>query len=44
VIELQATAEDKPVDWEIFMTLKALAERGIRELAEIQRKAVSEAG
>lgn len=44
VIELQATAEDKPVDWETFMALKALAERGIRELAEIQRKAVSEAG
>ncbi|MDX8401256.1 MAG: ribonuclease PH, partial [Mariprofundaceae bacterium] len=44
VIELQATAEDQPVAWDTFMALKALADRGIRELAGIQRKAVNEAG
>lgn len=41
VIEVQATAEDKPLHWDQFMLLKKLAEKGIRELAELQQNAVA---
>lgn len=36
MIECQATAEDRPVDWEKVLELKALADKGIRELVAIQ--------
>ncbi len=39
IVELQATSEDRPVDWDAFMALKALAEKGVRELAARQREA-----
>jgi len=41
VVEVQATAEDKPLSWEKFMQLKALANKGIGDLAELQKQAVS---
>ncbi len=41
VIEVQATAEDKPLHWNQFMQLKALADKGVSELAVIQQQAVS---
>jgi len=41
IIEVQATAEDKPLPWEQFMLLKQLAEKGIAELAELQRRAAA---
>ncbi len=40
VIEVQATAEDKPLAWEQFMQLKQLADQAIRELAQHQQEAV----
>ena len=43
IIEVQATAEDKPLPWEEFMLLKNLAEKGIAELAELQRQAAASA-
>ena len=42
VIEVQATAEDKPLPWDQFMELKALADKGISDLARIQLQAVGE--
>jgi len=39
VIEVQATAEDKPLSWDQFMALKALADKGIADLARIQLEA-----
>ncbi|GAV21309.1 ribonuclease PH [Mariprofundus micogutta] len=41
VIEVQATAEDKPLHWDQFMQLKALADKGIGDLAAIQNEAVA---
>jgi len=43
VIEVQATAEDKPLHWEQFMQLKVLADKGIADLAKLQIEAVAEA-
>ncbi len=43
IIELQATAEDRPVGWEAVLALKELAEKGIAELARLQLQAVREA-
>lgn len=40
IIEVQATAEERPVAWTQVEKLKVLAEKGIRELAQIQREAV----
>ncbi|MDX8396588.1 MAG: ribonuclease PH, partial [Mariprofundaceae bacterium] len=40
VIEVQATAEDKPLHWDQFMELKVLADKGIKELATLQLNAV----
>jgi ribonuclease PH len=40
IIEIQATAEDSPMRWDDVLTLKSLAEKGIRELAALQLKAV----
>jgi len=39
VIEVQATAEDKPLSWDQFMQLKALADKGIADLAALQLEA-----
>ena len=41
VVEVQATAEDKPLHWEQFMQLKALADQGISNLARMQLDAVN---
>ena len=38
IIEVQATAEDKPLPWEEFMLLKELAGKGIADLAKLQRQ------
>lgn len=43
VIEVQATAEEKPLHWDQFMHLKALADNGIADLAAIQKQAVANA-
>ncbi|HXH73306.1 MAG TPA: ribonuclease PH [Mariprofundaceae bacterium] len=40
IIEIQATAEDKPLAWEQVLTLKQLADKGIAELAAAQLAAV----
>jgi len=40
IIEIQATAEDKPMQWEDVLALKSLAEKGIGELATLQLKAI----
>ena len=42
VVEVQATAEDKPLAWDQFMELKTLADKGIRDLAALQCAAVAE--
>jgi len=41
IIEVQATAEDKPVSWDQVVALKQLAQTGIAELARLQLKAVN---
>ncbi|MDX8392459.1 MAG: ribonuclease PH [Mariprofundaceae bacterium] len=41
IIEIQATAEDKPMHWDEVLALKALAEKGIADLAELQCAAVA---
>jgi len=43
VVEVQATAEDKPLSWDQFMQLKALADKGISDLAVLQKQAVASA-
>ncbi len=43
VIEVQATAEDRPLHWDQFMELKALADKGIHDLAGMQQQAVESA-
>lgn len=43
VVEVQATAEDKPLSWDQFMQLKALADIGISDLAGVQLAAVTTA-
>jgi len=40
IIEIQATAEDKPMHWNDVLALKTLAEKGIGELAGLQLQAV----
>lgn len=40
VIEVQATAEDKPLTWDQFMQLKTLADKGIADLAQLQIEAI----
>jgi ribonuclease PH len=40
IIEIQGTAEDVPFQRSEFLTLLDLAEKGVRELAELQRQAV----
>jgi len=42
VVEVQATAEDKPLHWEQFMQLKNLADQGIASLALLQMQAVEQ--
>lgn len=41
VIEVQATAEDKPLAWDQFMVLKSLADKGIADLARLQLEAAN---
>ena len=41
VIEVQATAEDKPLAWDQFMVLKGLADKGINDLAKLQLDAAN---
>jgi len=41
IIEIQATAEDKPVLWDQVVTLKNLAQTGISQLTKLQLKAVN---
>jgi len=43
IIEVQATAEDKPMHWDDVLALKSLAEKGVKELAALQLKAVENA-
>lgn len=43
IIEIQATAEDKPMHWDEVLSLKTLAEKGIGELAALQLEAVAAA-
>lgn len=40
IVEFQATAEEKPMSWDQFLTLKTLADKGIRELCAMQRQAI----
>jgi len=40
IIEIQATAEDKPMQWDDVLALKDLAGKGIGELADLQIAAV----
>lgn len=40
IVEVQATAEDKPLNWDEIVQLKALAEKGIGELCLLQEKAI----
>jgi len=41
IIELQATAEDRALGWDRVVEIKNLADKGIRELAQIQQQAVA---
>jgi len=41
IIEVQATAEDRPLHWDQFMELKSLADKGIHDLAAYQLKAIA---
>lgn len=41
VIEVQATAEDKPLAWDDFIQLKVLADQGIQRLAQHQLAALT---
>jgi len=41
IIEIQCTAEEKPIDEEHFSALFALAKTGVKQLAEAQRIAIS---
>jgi len=44
VVEVQATAEDKPLHWDQFMVLKGLADEGMTQLAALQLQAVKRHG
>ena len=43
VVEVQATAEDKPLHWDQFMQLKLLADKGIADLSTHQINAIKAA-
>jgi len=43
VVEVQATAEDKPLSWDQFMQLKTLADKGIADLSILQNQAIAAA-
>jgi ribonuclease PH len=43
VVEVQATAEGRPLSWDQFMQLKMLADKGIADLARLQQQAVAAA-
>ncbi|MDQ6976082.1 MAG: ribonuclease PH [Mariprofundaceae bacterium] len=40
IIEVQATAEEKPVPWHDFMALKTLADQGVMSLIQLQKSAI----
>jgi ribonuclease PH len=40
IVEIQATAEDKPIPEDAFGSLFALAKKGVRELCDIQKSVV----
>ncbi len=40
IVEIQAAAEKEPFSWETFEKMKTLAEKGIAELIQIQKKAL----
>lgn len=40
IIEVQATAEDKPLAWDQVLELKALADKGVSDLAALQKAAL----
>ncbi|MDQ6958138.1 MAG: ribonuclease PH [Mariprofundaceae bacterium] len=42
IIEVQATAEDKPVSWDQVVALKQLAQTGINTLTKLQLEAVAQ--
>ena len=42
IVEVQATAEDSPIEHEIFTQLVGLAQQGIRELITLQKEAVEQ--
>jgi ribonuclease PH len=44
IVEFQATAEEEPMSWDQFLTLKRLADKGIRELCALQRQAILDPG
>ncbi len=41
IVEVQATAEDRPVAWDNVVTLKELAEKGIGDLVKLQLQATA---
>lgn len=43
IVEVQATAEDSPIEHEAFNKLVTLAQKGIRELITLQKEAVAKA-
>jgi len=42
IIEVQATAEDKPISWDKVVALKDLAQTGITQLAKLQLEAIAQ--
>jgi len=42
VVEVQATAEDKPLHWDQFMQLKDYADQGVASLALLQIQALEQ--
>ncbi len=40
IVEIQAAAEKEPFSWDTFTQMKTLAEKGIAELIQIQKKAL----
>ncbi len=43
IVEIQAAAEKDPFSWEVFETMRRLAEQGIQKLINIQRKVLEDA-
>ena len=43
IVEVQATAEDRPITTDHFADMLALAQRGVAELVAVQRRAIADA-